>query len=69
MVPDPLHEQPLTVPLGRQAGEALPARILLVVVGKPRSNRRQVGVGHRAQRNVSDAQAKVEQGPLHVMQS
>ena len=44
MVPCPLHEEPVTVPLGRQAGEVLPARILLVVVGEHRTDGRQVGV-------------------------
>jgi hypothetical protein len=47
-MPGPLHEEPVTVPPGRQAGEVLPARILLVVVGEHRVDGRQVGVGHQA---------------------
>jgi hypothetical protein len=67
-MPGPLHEEPVTVPLSRQAGEALPTRILLVVVGEHRIDGWQVGVGHRAQRDVSDAQAQVEEGPIHAVQ-
>ena len=67
-MPGPLHEEPVTVPLSRQAREVLPTRILLVVVGEHRIDRRQVGVGHRAQRDVADAQAQVEERPIHATQ-